>query len=753
MFTIIDNQNLNTEKNSAVRLREELFNILAAALLGISSFAALISTFDLGNFWPDNMFRGPLKTSILSVWNAVAEKFGETDYVLLSRYNAGSAGSSYPGIFLTIALILIFAISFLVIKSRIRPMLLIYPAIFLVLTLFALTPALSYTILFVFALAVAWLTMTDRTGTDIRSWIIPAGVVVLIFGLISTGWLGGANPIIKKIKSHYNNAQDTIGRTVENIRFNKPALSGGDVKSVNNNSLDKTRGKLSRSDLENLKNGKHTSKKVAMTVTFDKEPESLYLKGFVGEEYNFDNWETRSTKESYEARDKLWWIRNRGSFSALTQINDVSKLINKNKYYEKNNKSTHVSPGSQTISVKVKKANRKYLYVPYELATKEIRTAPDRDQAYFQSGGLAGSSSYSYKAAFNSASNSASGSGSKNLTSNWTDEASCLLANLPGNSNYYKSESVYCAFANDNYLQLPTGKSTELVNKLKDYDGKFKKPEYPNYIGSIKLVKKYLSSKSKEYKNDIDYATQATLLFRALNIPARYVEGYLITPGDAASAKKSSSGDKKQSVVEVKQDSAHAWTEIYINGYGWVPVETTPDYEGVMDEANMNTGITGAKKSSSSSTKNKTTATDKTKNPSTESNGDEEKSVKQVNPKTFVMMAGMIIAAFLIIAAILFLLRKLVLAIRAFIRRNESFHDKDCTAAVCSVYQYMADHKLPISPAAERTGLRAAYSPADSTEYDRELMLDELHLRRKEKLKETAANLQKRVKGIFIRKK
>lgn len=62
------------------------------------------------------------------------------------------------------------------------------------------------------------------------------------------------------------------------------------------------------------------------------------------------------------------------------------------------------------------------------------------------------------------------------------------------------------------------------------------------------------------------YATAATLLYRALGIPARYAEGFMI---DAEAGKD----------VLIK-NPGHAWVEVYINGLGWICVEVTGSMAG-----------------------------------------------------------------------------------------------------------------------------------------------------------------------------
>jgi transglutaminase-like putative cysteine protease len=62
----------------------------------------------------------------------------------------------------------------------------------------------------------------------------------------------------------------------------------------------------------------------------------------------------------------------------------------------------------------------------------------------------------------------------------------------------------------------------------------------------------------------VQYSYALTVLARSLGIPARLVSGY--TGGSHVS------GDK----WVVKSSDAHAWTEVYFSGYGWIKFEATP---------------------------------------------------------------------------------------------------------------------------------------------------------------------------------
>lgn len=59
------------------------------------------------------------------------------------------------------------------------------------------------------------------------------------------------------------------------------------------------------------------------------------------------------------------------------------------------------------------------------------------------------------------------------------------------------------------------------------------------------------------------FATATAVLLRAAGIPARYVEGYMIEV------------EENESHI-VRQEMAHAWVEYYLEGMGWIPLESTP---------------------------------------------------------------------------------------------------------------------------------------------------------------------------------
>lgn len=61
------------------------------------------------------------------------------------------------------------------------------------------------------------------------------------------------------------------------------------------------------------------------------------------------------------------------------------------------------------------------------------------------------------------------------------------------------------------------------------------------------------------------FASAMTVLSRIAGLPARYIEGYAANPAG-------------NGIAEVRGTNAHAWTEIYLNGLGWVTFDATPGW-------------------------------------------------------------------------------------------------------------------------------------------------------------------------------
>ncbi|MCR5431847.1 MAG: transglutaminase-like domain-containing protein [Lachnospiraceae bacterium] len=88
--------------------------------------------------------------------------------------------------------------------------------------------------------------------------------------------------------------------------------------------------------------------------------------------------------------------------------------------------------------------------------------------------------------------------------------------------------------------------------------------EMPDYVNSPEsFLDHFMLEDPRGYCSH--FATAMVLLARAEGLPARYVEGFCISP--------SSSGG-----TTVTNGEAHAWAEIYFEGFGFIPFDPTPGH-------------------------------------------------------------------------------------------------------------------------------------------------------------------------------
>ncbi len=76
----------------------------------------------------------------------------------------------------------------------------------------------------------------------------------------------------------------------------------------------------------------------------------------------------------------------------------------------------------------------------------------------------------------------------------------------------------------------------------------------------------------------VHFASAGVFLLRSLGVPARYACGYVVSPLAFQEQKDGTY------VAEVIDRNAHAWTEVYLDGIGWVPFEMTPGYGTNVEE-------------------------------------------------------------------------------------------------------------------------------------------------------------------------
>lgn len=168
--------------------------------------------------------------------------------------------------------------------------------------------------------------------------------------------------------------------------------------------------------------------------------------------------------------------------------------------------------------------------------------------------------------------------------------------------NYIQFYDMFCKLY---YKDIPT-QTRPAIEKAKNEIG-----ESDTIMGQVELIQNYFAGNFayslspgttpmdadfatyflEEQKEGYcaHFATAGTLLCRSYGIPARYVEGYVIQFNNIASASLKT-GEKTEDwidgetglsetgvvTVDIPDANAHAWTEIYIDGFGWIPVDFTP---------------------------------------------------------------------------------------------------------------------------------------------------------------------------------
>lgn len=167
-------------------------------------------------------------------------------------------------------------------------------------------------------------------------------------------------------------------------------------------------------------------------------------------------------------------------------------------------------------------------------------------------------------------------------------------------------EKDYRSFVYDNYLQLPDSSSldevrqaySDILDGAKYADTAQKKLEILSALrervaseteyslspgrtpNNRDFVNYFLLENKKGYCTH--FATSGVILARMAGIPARYATGYVIVADDFtddAYMKNPNTNDSTYGfTINVKDNRSHAWSEVYLNGYGWIPFEFTAGY-------------------------------------------------------------------------------------------------------------------------------------------------------------------------------
>lgn len=297
-------------------------------------------------------------------------------------------------------------------------------------------------------------------------------------------------------------------------------------------------------------NNYHTGARHLILETDRLPAETMYLRGFAGGDYIGGDWSENHDREMMEA------VSSSFGWNQVTWVQDIF-----NRMYFLLNDQTISSRIPQPRQLTIWHGNGEYenRYVPYYSAWGNGRRSGYALQFYEQ-----GELHIDWDSI---------------APDFWLQSVWCR-----------QMQSLYGVMARNAYTQVPDGRLPRLAalcrenpqESLEDVTAFIlytlhSNTEYTLTPGlaplNTDIVESFLFDRGRGYC--VHYAAAATLMYRLYGIPARYAAGYVVPP------ERFEPLEDGGFAASVTDESAHAWTEIFLEDYGWVPVEVTPQEAGV----------------------------------------------------------------------------------------------------------------------------------------------------------------------------
>lgn len=382
------------------------------------------------------------------------------------------------------------------------------------------------------------------------------GSFVLLFAVLFVST--GSYTRVRKLEQWKKHAADQY----ETLRYGEDTLPQGNLRKA--------------SDL--LDGDEHR-----LHLTMD-QPRELYLKGFVGADFEEQQWSEVSA-EAYQGDYEgiLLWLEGQG-FDPLTQYamyQNLTDQINKTETAE------------LTVSVQNTGAYRKYIYLPSAVGTWSAGNAKEKKDWQVRSEQFFGSRNYQFEMP------KSAQTADQIIPQSWLEQTDDAAG-----SQYLDTESVYHGFVEDTYRTLTEEQKQVLSEQI--FDGQSidenlsfselttqirqalrMKIRYTESPQAVPTDQDFLPWLMEDYKkgNAVYFASAAVLAYRMAGYPARYVEGYHLSDQEASQMEEAG-----QTETDLTSKNAHAWVEVYVTGIGWMPVEVVP---GMYVESYSNQVVSG----------------------------------------------------------------------------------------------------------------------------------------------------------------
>lgn len=399
----------------------------------------------------------------------------------------------------------------------------------------------------------AWVSML-RMSSKRKAASLRHVVLACVAGACAVAVVVGTATLYRPVEA-VDDVRAAVVKGVEDARYGSDSLPQGDLMRACS---------MNEGDRERL------------ALTFDRAPENaVVLRGFVGASYDQGSWQALGhTAYEGEWTGLFDWLATQEGFAPATQ---------RALYHNEQASRGEPAPATRSLFIESVGADRAYLYVPSTLRSLSGASAvPGRDGASLAEG-LTGAHSISVE--FDDVGEAAA----YEPTPAWLVEESAARQ-----EGYVAGESVYRAFADARYLEVDDADRALLESLLfaegewEDQDGATLYAVASRIRAMLATLASYTDQPSEppssegmlswfltegHQGNSAYFSTAAVLAFRTQGVPARYAEGYLVNEDSLDWLR--TTGESK---LVLTDEDAHAWVEVYCEGVGWIPLDTTPGF-------------------------------------------------------------------------------------------------------------------------------------------------------------------------------
>lgn len=295
----------------------------------------------------------------------------------------------------------------------------------------------------------------------------------------------------------------------------------------------------------------------AYSVEFDVEMENseiLYLKECPNTGYLYK--ENIVTSDYNKQSETFYWL-NKYKFSPTCQL----EKTNFDKNYE-----------SSKITISVKNGNLKYPLLPYN-CLKYDGISLDNSYIGGENYKFDNENYYNIEYIINNFQNN-------DLMQNYIYKDNKNINVI----NYLEIEHEYGNFVKNEYTYLPESVNEFIAQNFsidKSITISEKKSQIIEFISGTITTTYNSKSLNLNYLNNVfrknsgteaDFAATTVCLARFSGIPSRMCYGYILIP------------ENNENHIHVTDENYHIWAEIYIDGFGWTPLETFPEYLNLVND-------------------------------------------------------------------------------------------------------------------------------------------------------------------------